>query len=79
MDEQEDLAKDMLEQVRKIAVRYILFLSPSLPFFHLKYLDICTDSAAMSADLNLALSCQWSYAWEHEKSIFPNVRYTSLM
>lgn len=32
MDEQEDLAKDMLEQVRKIKVGYNLFLGPSLPF-----------------------------------------------
>ena len=47
----------MLEQVRKITVRYILLLSPSL--------DICTASAGMSADLNLAISCQWSCRWEY--------------
>lgn len=37
MDEQEDLAKDMLEQVRKIGVRYNLPLGPSLPFLKWMY------------------------------------------
>lgn len=37
MDEQEDLAKDMLEQVRKIKVRCNLLLGPSLPFLKWMY------------------------------------------
>lgn len=75
MDEQEDLAKDMLEQVRKIKVRYNLFLGPSLPFLKWMYL-----LAGLSGDQNLALPCQWNCTREDEKSIIPNiVGYTSVM